>query len=897
MMSFLNWLLGSLPGLTLIGLVIVGGLAWLSQVGWIRRVLFFAIALIPALLLVLVGAFSILVWWLVGPVTDILLRFIPLDRGAAWLLALPARFSRMPLVRGDRAAVARRMWPPGPYPDLYEHPPEDLVRPPYEDGRLLGGLEITWLADRYLHETAYRSALRGGFKGAVVVLILLLTLILTTMVMQVFDFVPALFEGARPVIEQWPGAEPVKVSTWSLIGANLGPAVSNLVGQLGALIVYLPATALLAAGVGVIIFLILLNTWLRAKSEPYRLATKDADVRWPFRIESRNLIRETYRKQLRHAVGYLNGASTYLVGAATGTLRARGDLAAPTPNQPLKLDRESLFQHLLVLGGTGEGKTTAVIKPLLRQVLADPDFGAFISDAKGVLWRDAVEVAEALGRSGDVVVLGTGDGQRGLDPIASLQPTQVASVLRSVLRQMGGGESQDSFWPDMAATVLRHALTIGKAYAATPAGQAESGRTGVNPYSLWWAYQAVVSKDGLTPVLAALEQEREAWRAKVVAAEKKGDSQGAAGLVEQFTATFSADLAASIRYMSGAWPDMAEETRTGIIANTTQLLDGFSGARTLRERFASGPRPDSVDLRKALDGGIILNALSTIEDGLPARLTAILIKTALYREARQRETDWKATDGAGSPQDRPCLVLMDEVQELATVDPASGLSDASFWNVARSTGLAGVFASQSLAALNQAMGHDAADNFVQQARSKIFMRVEEQATVDYACWCAGEFERNRVYEDQHRESLEYRWLIDGFDPLAPIDEREEIIAGPGAFFSAALGLLFPSRMSLAAARRKATYEVDDRFATTDGASHFWGLDRTDAPLINAAERAVWRSEDLTRQYRTQGNERQPALSPADIIHMGRWHAFAHIQRAGAVRQDIVRLTHDFDREA
>src|SRR3546814_3489188 len=103
--------------------------------------------------------------------------------------------------------------------------------------------------------------------------------------------------------------------------------------------------------------------------------------------------------------------------------------------------------------------------------------------------------------------------------------------------------------------------------------------------------------------------------------------------------------------------------------------------------------------------------------------------------------------------------MMDEVQELATVDPASGLSDATFWNVARSTGVAGVFATQTVAALTQAMGKDAAENFMQQARSKIFLRSEDQATVSYACWLAGEFERSEEHTSELQSLMRISYAV------------------------------------------------------------------------------------------------------------------------------------------
>lgn len=851
-----------------------------------RRAIIFVLSLIPAWFLFVLGIFAFVLWKPVNWLGDKLSRFLPINRFSQFLLDRAANTGTDALREGDREGYSEQVWPKETYPELYQAVPEDIERPLYEDGRLPGGRGIVWLADRYMTDAAYTSAFRGGLKASLVVLTVILLYLVLNIFFDVAGFIPALLEGERPIIEQWPGDEPVRVSTWSLLSANFGAALTDLSKNLATVLMSALALIPLAIGVGLIVTVLLLSSWMRAKSEPYRLVTKDADVRWAFRSEIRELVRQTFRRQLEQATGYLKDSPVFPVGRATGMLRARGDLSAPTPGQPLNLDRESLFQHTLVFGGTGEGKTTALLKPLMRQVLADRKFGAFVADAKGVLWQDVQGVADSIDRQDDVVVIGSGAGQKGLNPIASLNPTQIAAALRSVLRQVSGNAS-DSFWPDMAANVLRHALTIGQAYAQTKAGQNEFEASGINPYSLWWAYRAVTitgNEDHPGPLdyaVSSLRREYDSEADDWESAIDRNDSDEADRIKSRLDTIYSPDVMSSIEYLTGAWVSMAPQTKTGIVASITQLLDGFSGAKSLRERFAEGRTENTVDINAALDGKLVLIALSSIEDGLPARLTSILIKTALYREARVREIAWKR-DGK-SPQDQPCLVVMDEVQELATVDPASGLSDASFWNVARSTGLAGVFATQTIAALVQAMGDKAAGNFIQQARTKIFFRTEERDTVEYACWCAGEYERNRVYEDGHRESIEFRYLIDGWDPFVPVDETEVIEARPKSFFDAAIGLINPKRLSVDRAKRQATYEADERFIGP----------ATDRQHRSERQAAEWRAEDLTRQYRMHGNEKHRALSQADLIHMGRWHAFAQVQRAGAVRQDIITVEHDF----
>ena len=577
------------------------------------------------------------------------------------------------------------------------------------------------------------------------------------------------------------------------------------------------------------------------------------------------------------ATEYLRDLPCFLVGHACGILRARGDLAGPMVGQPLRLDQEALFQHLLVFGGTGEGKTTALLKPLIRQLLRQKTYGMYVCDAKGVLWNDVVPVARQERPGTELIVIGTGANQFGVDVLAGLTPTQVAGTLRSVMAQLSGGQGGgNSFWPDMAANVLRNVLSVARAYAHTDHGKAAFKRMGAMPYSLWWAYQAMLRFELITEATGQIRE----WIAKANDTAQRATSKAEIEALLKIQPVMAGrELNDSIVYLESTWRDMAKDTRSGIVAHVTQLLDGFAGAQVLRERFACGDPTQTLSVAAALNGRIVLNALSSIEDGLPARVVNVLLKTNLYREARRREAAYRQGTHSVKPQDQPCMVVMDEVQEIVTADVTSGLSDATFWNVARSTGVAGIFATQTVAGLYQAIGREAANNFMQQARSKVFFRTEDRETVEYACWCAGKFERNRVYDDGHRESVEYRALIDGWDPFAPVDEEETIEGGARQFFRSARDLLSPERMAVGVAQATPAYSADSRF-TSDSEIH----------TLQAAE---WRSEDLEREYRKFGNDLADAVTPADLLHMGRWHAFAQLQRAGAVRQDIITVEHDF----
>lgn len=900
-MSLLNSLLSApvsgFGGSALLAILVIAAAAFVirSTLPWLWRPLVTLANLIPAAILTVIGLLAIPLWRLVSWLVTKSLAKLPVDavvvRAIDRLARIRANSIRNPiqnlLVRGERLAAAAALWPDSVYPDLYREVPKDVARPPYDDGRLIGGMRFTWLADRHVTEASVRSAVTVALTMAVLAFLVLIL----WHVLGVYDVVKqsgtALGAGGMPA-EQWPGAAPSKIPAWWVFTATFAVLGSTFMRTLGDLLTYLPGAAIGCLGLGLLALLMLLHQWHRQKSAPYAWQSKDADVRWAFRSETRNLVRATYREQVIHATEYLKDAPCFEVGSASGILRARGDLSAPASGQPMSLDREALFQHVLVFGGTGEGKTTALLRPLMRQVLHEPGYGLYVCDAKGVLWHDAAAIARKERPDAEPIVLGTGQSQSGVDLLASLTPTQVAGTLRSVMTQLSGGHNGDSFWPDMAATVLRNVLSVARAYAYTEHGRGAFRRIGAAPYSLWWAYQAVLQADLLNEAVGQLRE----WVTKANEAISNQPAAETESLRRLYPIMTTRELFDSVRYLEGTWQSMAQDTRSGIVANITQMLDGFAGAAMLRERFACGNPAHNVSVSEALNGKIVLNALSSVEDGLPARLVSVLLKTNLYREARRREAAHRQGASKSKPQDQPCIVIMDEVQEIVTADVTSGLSDATFWNVARSTGVAGIFATQTVAGLYQAVGREAANNFMQQARSKVFFRTEDRETVDYACWCAGKFERNRVYDDAHRESVEYRQLIDGWDPLAPVDQSEIIKGGARQFFHSARALLSPERMALGTAQTARAYTpevaAEGRVRPTGPADN-----STRLAQIQAERQARWRAEDLERDYRKSGNELTEALTPADLVHMGRWHTFAQLQRAGAVRQDIMGVQHDF----
>lgn len=828
----------------LIGIAI----ATIAIVMFSHKILQFASQIIGKLISFVLGATLVLMSPLMLIVSKTpIVRSLPFKTLAE---KITAKLGALPF---DRRQTAERFWPAHKYPELYVSAPTDIERPPFDDGRLVGGVSLPHLIDRFYSAGLIGNAIQIGLRAAAAALLAgAVIVIVATGGAGVHSFSGSASMKTAP-LEDWGGGDVIEAPAPG-VGASAGQAWRALTQSGAVLLPGAAATVAMSALLALFLPFAIVDAEVNQAGAPWRRPTKDSRTRFRLRAEVRNLARNVYRQQLELCAGYLAGSPTYHVGTATGVFRLRGDLQAPMPGQAVELDRESLHQHIIVFGGTGEGKTSAVLKPLARQILSKskPRYGMIAMDAKAVLWKDLKRAAEQVGRGDDVVIVGSGADHYGIDPLSNLEPADLADTAKSLLEQSSKGGGKDDFWNSMAATIIKHAAVV--------AGELEK-LSGERKYTLPLIYKIAINEE---------------FQEKTI--------QSIIDLSKEKGLPPSSGLAHSLEYLLGPWKNLNTTTKTSVLANVIKLLDPLASSAALCERF--GGSAASVSVSDALNGKILLFALSSLENGLAARFLLMLAKTGFYRAARLREI----REGSTAAQSKPAIVLMDEAQEIISAD-TSGVSDGSFWNVARSAGVAGIIGTQTVAALVQAVGESATENLMQQFRSKIFLRTEDPATHEMCVALAGEQLRAMAYEDQQRESLEARALLDGFNPLGNPGDVDRVSNGLAARIENPVELAYSGiRLIIGTSEADKNvaqdYEVDKRFV---GKSLLVPRD-----TLPAEQAAHWRQEDLERQYLADGNENQPVLRISDILGMGRWHAFTHIQRAGALRQDIVQITHEFD---
>lgn len=331
------------------------------------------------------------------------------------------------------------------------------------------------------------------------------------------------------------------------------------------------------------------------------------------------------------------------IGTATGFFRAFMDGYAPDPGLPFGLTCADLSTHFAVFGKTGTGKTSGLLRPIANAFLASGYGGALILDGKGQLAR------EFKGRFEDYLLVEPGDDCQ-LALIEGLEPEDVVQTLASVRgsdSKADGGEN--GFFVNSGRQLLLYVAIVVR----------EMNRIDAARYP--WTFSALVQ------MLNAMVMPETSKRYVDVLAAQDGKSPM---------------LRDAIAYFRVQLPAMDERTRANIAATCSAWLAPVMSHPKVRP-WAS--LSTGVDVTRCLRGGLVgVNAPATEYGDAGAVITA-MVKARIFAAVRRRAADWSRNG-----TDKPILMLVDEAQAVV------GRAEQELFPVARSLGLIGVYATQSV---------------------------------------------------------------------------------------------------------------------------------------------------------------------------------------------------------
>lgn len=340
----------------------------------------------------------------------------------------------------------------------------------------------------------------------------------------------------------------------------------------------------------------------------------------------------------------------FQLGTASGVCSDLLDLYAPDKDLPFGLTQEDLSTHMLVIGRTGTGKTSGILRPLAKQWLSATDGGLLIMDGKGEL--------PAEFQQEDYTLIAPGRAKLAL--ISGLLSEDVVDVISNLATG-----KEDQFWKTSGETLLRNAAVLLEF----------SPLRDENPQDFGWSIfnisRAINNLDYRSSLIEGYE----------------------AGLTSHDVEV--AFVSAAITYFLSVFPTMPENTRGGIVQTVNSWMAPLLGHRELAEwARCTESDVDPADVLKGAKMGILCPAYLY---GAAGPAISALVKARIYRAIRQRGSSWSA-----NADQRQVLLLIDEAQEVL------GRADTDMLPVARSLGLVVVAGTQSVEAVECRLGTAAA---------------------------------------------------------------------------------------------------------------------------------------------------------------------------------------------
>ena len=361
------------------------------------------------------------------------------------------------------------------------------------------------------------------------------------------------------------------------------------------------------------------------------------------------------------------------------------------------------LEHVVAMGASGSGKTSACIKSMALGML-HAGYGVLFLSAKGSDPEDFLAWARMTGREKSVVRFGPGQrlgfnlleyelGRGGPTEDRTMNVAGILAAVGEITARSLHDRQGEKIWQDAAEGLLNHALNVvllaeGKVklddvvavVTSAPATMLEAGDAG-------WRRSSVCYQ-------------------RLVAAEERCGSSRSLGLARE--------------YFLQRWARFPVETKNSVFFTFSAMMDLLQ--RDPLHRLFFCQTDFTPDILKA--GAVVLVEAPTLAEGAQGKVINGLMRLAVERMVQQHP----AQNG-----ERPVAIIWDEFQTSVT------RADSAFAAVARSHGCALVLATQNLPAVQEAIGHDAARALLANCRTKLFFANDDPETNQYMADLVGKW--------------------------------------------------------------------------------------------------------------------------------------------------------------
>ncbi len=314
-------------------------------------------------------------------------------------------------------------------------------------------------------------------------------------------------------------------------------------------------------------------------------------------------------------------------GWSTGLFEERGYIAAQRKNKLIQLSFLDLSQNMLIVGGTGEGKSrTAIIpsainifdmfnryysananyakyfdsryfKPIVQfdengkwiggvnpykyEEITPPKIqvSLYITDIKADLWKTLRPYAERMHIDKNFLIIGANEkeGEYAVDIMKTMDADKFKAFLESVGSQMDGIDKD--FWSKTALNWIKRFADCARLFNRTRQGEEYARVFKVKPWSLAFIFNLVCNDFSgrllahcVNAILETIDKEP-----------------------ERLADIVTTEAIESVAALIGEWQNMtAEETKEGVKINMQTLMDGYNNDKI--KPFAAGLSENTIEI-------------------------------------------------------------------------------------------------------------------------------------------------------------------------------------------------------------------------------------------------------------------------------------------------------------
>jgi len=381
-------------------------------------------------------------------------------------------------------------------------------------------------------------------------------------------------------------------------------------------------------------------------------------------------------------------------------------------------------KSVLVLGGTGSGKTTSVVLPIIGELLRRGHAGVIL-DIKGNLREQTRVLAQRCGREDDIVEFGSDITANKVNLLAGLRLHEIRELFKAIAVQ-GLERDPNIFWHEKGAT---HATDVAHVLYSL---------SRIAPRS-HFSRQFIPTLKTVYAVLTNRALAKGLWQ--FYSFEKARLQQNAGNRKMQHILdteeTFSNAIQSDNFHVLIPKTTSSRSYEEQITWNLQRLLSQLSALKmthAVMDRFSSrneDAMPLDFDDLVYRQKKIVLIHFSP-DCGTAGSILSRCLKERFYQAVLRR--------GRMLAKGQYTFLVGDEFQEIVDVNPGIRLNDMGFFSVSREFRNINIIATQSIASLYARGSKNAITSLLGNCTTKIFLQNSDAATQTWGrdMQCAGD---------------------------------------------------------------------------------------------------------------------------------------------------------------